>query len=354
MRVYHLNESSKVVAVAANANERAPVPRPTAWFVVVFLLLTFTVLSAYRYGAETLAMDWYMFEMARQTAWLLDRSGGTGFVENVSELQGREDEVRATLGLEEDTPLTSWHAWRFRALSGRHDLQRLRSLMAKLEAHPADGETMTGAMLVARVEHLESVARLLASGGNSNVARRILQDTARLKAALGFQAASESQREALHSVESRLDELASTLRSEVFSRASRLQDLMRNMGPRVYFVTAKDSDAKAGRSFVYQVASDCGAIPSMAIFLAAVLAFPTSWRRRLLGIGLGVPLLYVLNIARLACLAHIGAWLGEGEGFDFVHAYVWQGLYIAFVVAAWLLWVQLVVQRRCSWLGSHP
>lgn len=97
-------------------------------------------------------------------------------------------------------------------------------------------------------------------------------------------------------------------------------------------------------SFRFSVVPDCGALPSMAIFVSAMLAFPTRWWKRLVGIAAGLPLLYAVNVLRLVCLGVIGAYYDGGEEFDFAHHFVWQGIYIVFVVAIWMAWVELMVK----------
>lgn len=355
MRVYNVSEFSESVSVTAVMHERAPTSRRAASFVVIFLMVAFMVLSVYRYGIGTLAMDWYLFQIARQTAWLVDKTGATAWVEHASELHDREDEVRAVLGLDDDVPLTSWHAWRFRAVTGRHDLRRFLSLGAALESFHADGSSLTRPTLSERVERLGSLARRLASrGGSSSALQKILQETAQLEAALTAPAAAMVSHETQRAVELRLQEIYSALQAESTFRIVKMQNLTRDMGPRVHCVARDASDTSAEGSFVFQIAADCGGVPPMAIFLSAVVAFPTTWRRRSIGLGFGIPLLHMVNIVRLACLGRIGMWLGAGEGFEFAHAYVWQGLYIALVVAAWLWWVHVVVQGRCSWIGNQP
>ena len=98
-------------------------------------------------------------------------------------------------------------------------------------------------------------------------------------------------------------------------------------------------------AFVFIIVSECGAIEIMAIFIAAVLAFPTGIRAKLIGVVLGIPIMYFLNIFRLACLATLGAIDEGGQWFDFVHHYVWQSVYIIFVVFVWLAWIEFIVRR---------
>jgi exosortase/archaeosortase family protein len=101
-----------------------------------------------------------------------------------------------------------------------------------------------------------------------------------------------------------------------------------------------------GKAFPFIIVPECGAIPSMSIFVAAVIAFPCAFWRRLLGILLGVPVLYYVNVGRLVCLALIGAYDDSGQVFKFVHEYVWQGIFVIFVVIVWLVWVETLVKKR--------
>ena len=110
--------------------------------------------------------------------------------------------------------------------------------------------------------------------------------------------------------------------------------------PRCFFLL------RPGKSTSLIVAPECGAIEVMSIFLAAVLAFPTLARKKLLGVLLGLPLLYGLNVLRVTCLFVIGAWDSDGRYLDFAHHYVWQTIYIVFVVIVWLTWVRYVVEDK--------
>ena len=98
-------------------------------------------------------------------------------------------------------------------------------------------------------------------------------------------------------------------------------------------------------TFPFILIPECGAIEIMAIFLAAVLAFPTVWWKRILGLVAGLPIMYAVNVLRLTVLAIIGAMDESRVWFNFAHEYVWQAVYIIFVVAVWLLWVEYVVKR---------
>ena len=59
--------------------------------------------------------------------------------------------------------------------------------------------------------------------------------------------------------------------------------------------------------FGMEIVDERTGIYEMLVYAAAVLAFPTTIRKKVIGIALGTPLLAVLNMARLISLASLGA-----------------------------------------------
>jgi exosortase/archaeosortase family protein len=108
----------------------------------------------------------------------------------------------------------------------------------------------------------------------------------------------------------------------------------------------KGKTASNEKSFSFHLVPACGAIESMAIYVAAILAFPALLWKRLAGIVIGLPILYAVNVLRLVTLAFIAAYTGAGKWFDFSHLFVWQGVYLIFVVCIWLAWVEFIVRRK--------
>ena len=95
--------------------------------------------------------------------------------------------------------------------------------------------------------------------------------------------------------------------------------------------------------FGVRIIAECTGIFEALIFLAAVLAYPTTWAKRAIGIGLGVPLLYAFNLLRILVLLVVGRhW---HDIFDFMHLYFWQATLILMITSVWLLWIFKVVQR---------
>jgi exosortase/archaeosortase family protein len=80
----------------------------------------------------------------------------------------------------------------------------------------------------------------------------------------------------------------------------------------------------------------------MAIYAAAVLAFATSWRKRLLGVALGLPLIFAFNLLRIGMLLFVGRH--SRAFFEFAHLYFWQATLVLGITALWLVWVRFVVR----------
>ena len=74
----------------------------------------------------------------------------------------------------------------------------------------------------------------------------------------------------------------------------------------------------------------------MVIFLAAVLAFPASWKSRLTGLGLGILAIQVVNLVRVVALFLTGVYFPKI--FDTSHTVIWQTIVILFGVMLWIFW----------------
>ena len=84
------------------------------------------------------------------------------------------------------------------------------------------------------------------------------------------------------------------------------------------------------------VAKNCDAMDVNILFVAAIVAFPTGWRRRAVGIGLGVLGLAAINILRIVSLYYVGVRFPRH--FEVVHAELWPFAMVAVAVMAFVLW----------------
>jgi exosortase H (IPTLxxWG-CTERM-specific) len=88
--------------------------------------------------------------------------------------------------------------------------------------------------------------------------------------------------------------------------------------------------------FAVNIRNGCNGVEAMLIFLAAVLAFPASWRSRLLGLGLGILAIQVVNLIRVVALFLTGIYFPQL--FDTSHTVIWQTLVILSGVLLWIYW----------------
>jgi exosortase H (IPTLxxWG-CTERM-specific) len=92
--------------------------------------------------------------------------------------------------------------------------------------------------------------------------------------------------------------------------------------------------------FAVSIEAGCNGIEATIVLLAAIIAFPASWKRRLLGVALGVLAVQGLNVVRLISLFYLGQW--DLRVFEWAHLYVWQALIMLDVLIVWLLWVRML------------
>lgn len=100
-------------------------------------------------------------------------------------------------------------------------------------------------------------------------------------------------------------------------------------------VTREDTVLRSPR-FAVNIENGCNGIETMLIFMAAVLAFPASWRSRLAGLGIGLVAIQAVNLVRVVALFLTGAYFPAF--FDASHTVIWQTLVILSGVLLWLLW----------------
>jgi exosortase/archaeosortase family protein len=84
------------------------------------------------------------------------------------------------------------------------------------------------------------------------------------------------------------------------------------------------------------VAKNCDAMDVSLLFVAAVLAFPARWSRRLVGVAAGVATLTLVNVLRIASLYYID--LRWPSAFETIHAEVWPLALVALAAGAFLAW----------------
>lgn len=90
--------------------------------------------------------------------------------------------------------------------------------------------------------------------------------------------------------------------------------------------------------YTIDIAMGCDGVEASCLYVAGVLAFPTSWRARLIGLAFGVPLIHAINLARLVGLYYVGVYLPSVV--DEVHVYIAQTIVILLSTAILIFWLE--------------
>lgn len=98
------------------------------------------------------------------------------------------------------------------------------------------------------------------------------------------------------------------------------------------------------KSFSVKIIDECTGLLEMVIYLSAVLAFTTTIKKKLIGIAIGIPAIFIFNIIRILILLFVGA--NSRPLFDFMHLYFWQATLILMIGSLWIGWLYLVVFRE--------
>lgn len=86
------------------------------------------------------------------------------------------------------------------------------------------------------------------------------------------------------------------------------------------------------------VGAPCNGMVLYALFAGFVLAFPGAWRRKLWFIPLGMALIWVLNVLRVAALALNHHY--AHQSVDFNHHYTFTFVVYACIFGLWMLWAR--------------
>ncbi len=89
-------------------------------------------------------------------------------------------------------------------------------------------------------------------------------------------------------------------------------------------------------NFSMSIKNGCDGLEATAIFLSAVLAFPTAFRLKVPGILLGFGVLFIANIIRIVGLFMVG--IHWRSAFEFFHLHGGLVLFMFFALIVLLIW----------------
>lgn len=102
----------------------------------------------------------------------------------------------------------------------------------------------------------------------------------------------------------------------------------------------------SSNGFAVSIEAGCNGVEATIVLVAAILAFPASWTRKLIGVAVGVVAVQGLNILRVISLFYLGQW--SFKVFEWAHLYVWQALIMLDVLIVWLLWVRALPRPEAT------
>ena len=94
------------------------------------------------------------------------------------------------------------------------------------------------------------------------------------------------------------------------------------------------------------IEAGCNGVEAVLLLSAAVLAYPSSWKLKVAGIGLGFLAIQGVNLLRIITLYYMAGW--EPKVFEFFHLYLWQALIMLDVLVVWLIWIRRVGKEEAS------
>ncbi len=103
--------------------------------------------------------------------------------------------------------------------------------------------------------------------------------------------------------------------------------------------------------FAVSIEAGCNGVEATIVLVAAMLAFPAPWRKKLVGLAAGILAVQGLNVVRVISLFYLGQW--NMQVFEWAHLYVWQALIMLDVLVVWLVWVRLL-PRGGDASGDRP
>lgn len=105
----------------------------------------------------------------------------------------------------------------------------------------------------------------------------------------------------------------------------------------------------AANGFAVSIEPGCNGVEAGIVLIAAILAYPASWREKAIGIGAGLLTVQLLNLLRIISLFYLGQW--NPRLFEWAHLYIWQALImldVLVVLLVWLRWLKPASERAVA------
>lgn len=98
--------------------------------------------------------------------------------------------------------------------------------------------------------------------------------------------------------------------------------------------------------FAVAIQAGCNGVEATIVLIAAMLAFPSPWRWKFIGIGLGFIAIQFMNLLRIITLFYLGQW--NSTAFEWAHLYIWQALIMLDVLVVFLIWLRYLPKKEAT------
>lgn len=92
--------------------------------------------------------------------------------------------------------------------------------------------------------------------------------------------------------------------------------------------------------FGIQMQDGCNGVNVTILLCSAILAFPSSWGKKLVGLIAGSVIIQGLNLVRFVSLFYLGQY--SMAWFDFAHGYLWESLLILDTLVIFAVWASRI------------
>ena len=98
--------------------------------------------------------------------------------------------------------------------------------------------------------------------------------------------------------------------------------------------------------FAVAIQAGCNGVEATIVLIAAMIAFPSPWRWKLIGIAAGFVAIQAMNLLRIITLFYLGQW--NTTAFEWAHLYIWQALIMLDVLIVFLIWLRYLPSKQVS------
>lgn len=98
--------------------------------------------------------------------------------------------------------------------------------------------------------------------------------------------------------------------------------------------------------FAVSIQAGCNGVEAVIVLVAAMIAFPSPWKMKLIGIGVGFLAIQGMNLLRIISLFYLGQW--NQTAFEWAHLYIWQALIMLDVLIVFLVWLRYLPPKEAA------